>query len=100
MKKTKCESSNKIKNRRKRIINRLIFDVCMFLFLLVIGTLLLNKSLQFENEKVIKYNEKSNLDYKVYLQKNTDFAKPYYSKSDDVSFLTSLIIHFSLPFLW
>ena len=96
MKKTKCESSNKIKNRRKRIINRLIFDVCMFLFLLVIGTLLLNKSLQFENEKVIKYNEKSNLDYKVYLKKNDFYEEDYLGK--DMLYVASLIDKLAIDF--
>ena len=96
MKKTKSGSTNKIKDRRKRIIDRLIFDVCMFLFLLVIGTLLLNKSLQFENEKVIKYNEKSNLDYKVYLKKNDFYEEDYLGK--DMLYVASLIDKLAIDF--
>ena len=66
----KTNNQNTKTAKRKRIIDRLIFDIFAFLLLLVIGTLLLNKSLNFENEKVIKYNERSNLDYKVSLKKN------------------------------
>ena len=89
MRKTKRSNTEQVKNRRKRIIDRLIFDVFMFLLLLIIGTLLLNKSLQFESEKVVKYSEKSNLDYKVYLKPNEFYEDEYLGK--DMLYVASLI---------
>ena len=85
---SKTVSSKKAK-RRKKIIERLTFDIITFLILLIIGTLLLNKSLQFENEKIVKYSEKSNLDYKVYLKKNEFYEEEYLGK--DMLYVASLI---------
>ena len=81
--------SSKRAKRRKKIIERLTFDIITFLVFLIIGTLLLNKSLQFENEKVVRYNEKSNLDYKVYLKKNDFYEEEYLGK--DMLYVASLI---------
>ena len=89
MKKTNNNKTNKEYIRRKRIINRLVFDLFTFLFLIIIGTLLLNKSLQFESEKIVKYNEKSNLDYKVYLKENDFYDDKYLGK--DMIYVASLI---------
>ena len=84
----KTTSSKKAK-RRKKIVERLTFDIITFLILLIIGTLLLNKSLQFENEKIVRYSEKSNLDYKVYLKKNDFYEEEYLGK--DMLYVASLI---------
>ncbi len=87
--------------RRKKIVDRLLFDLISFLIFLVIGTLLLNRSLQFENEKIVKYNEKSNLDYKVYLKENNFYEKDYLEK--DMLYVANLIdkivIDFNYAFL-
>ena len=85
----KTNNQNTKTAKRKRIIDRLIFDIFAFLLLLVIGTLLLNKSLNFENEKVIKYNERSNLDYKVYLKPNEFYEEKYLGK--DMLYVANLI---------
>lgn len=88
MKTTSSKSQND-KKRRTRVIKRLIFDVIVFAILITIGTFLLIKSLNFETEKVIKYNEKSNLDYKVYLIKNDFYEQEYFEK--DMLYVASLI---------
>ena len=62
MKKTNTKNQNDFKIKRSKIIRRLVFDIFVFLFLVIIGTILLNKSLGFESEKIIKYSEKSDLD--------------------------------------
>ena len=82
-------SSAKADARRKKIVERLVFDIIAFSLLLVIGTLLLNKSFQFDNEKIVKYSEKSNLDYKVYLKENDFYEVPYLGK--DMLYVASLI---------
>ena len=88
MKTTSSKSQND-KKRRTRVIKRIIFDVIVFAILITIGTFLLIKSLNFETEKVIKYNEKSNLDYKVYLIKNDFYEQEYFEK--DMLYVASLI---------
>ena len=88
MKTTSSKSQND-KKRRTRVIKRIIFDVIVFAILITIGTFLLIKSLNFETEKVIKYNEKSNLDYKVYLIKNDFYEQEYLEK--DMLYVASLI---------
>ena len=77
------------KVKRKKAMKRIFFDITMFLFLLILGTLLLNKSIQFESEKIVKYSEKSNLDYKVYLKQNDFYDEKYLGK--DMVYVASLI---------
>lgn len=84
---TKKQKTNN--KRQAKIIKRLVFDVIMFLLLITIGTFLLIKSFNFETEKIIKYNEKSNLDYKVYLIKNDFYEQEYLDK--DMLYVASLI---------
>ena len=89
MKKTNTKNQNDFKSKRSRIVKRLIFDIFVFLFLVIIGTILLNKSLGFESEKIIKYSEKSDLDYKVYLVKNDFYEDEYLGK--DMLYVANLI---------
>lgn len=84
------------KKRRKKIIERLVFDVVVFVLLLSTGTVLLIKAFNFENEKIIKYNEKSNLDYKVYLKENEFYDEPYLGK--DMLYVASLIDKIGIDF--
>lgn len=89
MAKNTSTKAKKVNAKRKKIFERLLFDMISFLILLVIGTLLLNKSLQFESEKIVKYNEKSNLDYKVYLKENDFYEDEYLGK--DMLYVANLI---------
>ena len=85
------KQSNKANNMRdrKKIIRRMIANICLFLLLLVLGILFLNKSLHFKGEKVVNYSEKSNLDYKVYLKENDFYDEPYLGK--DMVYVANLI---------
>lgn len=98
MKKTDVEEqrNDKSKTKRSKIIKRLIFDIVIFIALLATGTILLNKSLNLETEKIIKYSEKSNLDYKVYLQENEFYEQPYLEK--DMIYVASLIDKIAIDF--
>ena len=82
-------------NEREKGIPISVVAGLVFLIVFLIVAFL---SITIKNTYKLHYSEASNLDYKVYLQKNTDFAKPYYSKSDDVSFLTSLIDYIDTDF--
>lgn len=77
------------KKKSSKIIKRLFIEIIIFLTLVISGTILLNRSLNFETEKVIKYSEKSNLDYKVYLLKNDFYEEEYLGK--DMLYVASLI---------
>ena len=88
--------SKKASLRRKKIIERLIFDLIIFAVLIVTGTILLNKSFQFESEQIVKYNEKSDIDYRVYLLKNDFYDQEYLGK--DMLYVASLIDKIQLNF--
>ena len=90
------EQKNSTKAKRTRITRRLVFDIIIFLALLTGGTILLTKSLNFETEKVIKYSEKSDLDYRVYLEKNEFYEEEYLGK--DMLYVASLINKIDIDF--
>ena len=87
------EKMYKNKTRRQ---TKLVTNIIIFLILIVSGTLLLNKSIRYENTEIIKYTEKSNLDYKVYLLKNDFYDQPYLGK--DMLYVASLIDKIHLDF--
>jgi len=93
--KTVSANDKKVK-RRAVIFNRLIFDIIVFLIFIVFGTILLNNSFKFNSEKITKYNEKSNLDYKVYLLKNDFYEQSYLGK--DMLYVASLIDNVTIDF--
>ena len=89
MKKESVENNNLTKEKRSKIIKRLIFDTIIFLIFLVAGLLILNNSTLFETEQIIKYTDKGNLDYKVYLTDNDFYETDYLGK--DMLYVASLI---------
>lgn len=86
--------------KRERATKRLIFDLVLFVILLSIGILLLYKALGFESEKVVKYSEKSDLDYKVYLVKNDFYEDEYLGKNMlyVANLIDKILIDFSYDF--
>ena len=96
MKKEFDESKNVTTEKRSKIVKRLVFNTFVFLVLLVTGLLLLKNSLLLETEKVVKYNEKGNLDYKVYLNDNEFYDEEYLGK--DMLYVASLIKRVAINF--
>lgn len=90
------EQTTKKSSKRQKAINRLLFSSLIFLVFIIIGTILLNKSFKFNSEKITKYSEKSNLDYKVYLQKNEFYEQQYLGK--DMLYVASLIDNVLIDF--
>ncbi len=86
---------NKI-NKRKAVVKRLISSSIIFFVFIITGTILLNNSFKFNSEKITKYSEKSNLDYKVYLQKNEFYEQQYLEK--DMLYVASLIDNVLIDF--
>ena len=89
----KKTSAKKVKKNRKI---KLLINFLAFIFFVVLGTILLNKSLSYEKTEIIKYNEESNLDYKVYLLKNEFYEEEYLGK--DMLYVASLIDKIHLDF--
>ena len=89
MKKDSVENKNMTKEKRSKIIKRFTFDTIIFLVFLIAGLLILNNSTFFETEKVIKYTDKGDLDYKVYLIENDFYETEYLGK--DMLYVASLI---------
>lgn len=75
---------------------RLIFSICTFIILFASGLIFLLKSLSFTEQKVINYDEKSNLDYKVYLKENDFYETPYLGKN--MLYIASLIDKINIDF--
>lgn len=92
----KEEKQQRNQKNKKSSINKIIKYCFLFLVFAIFGTLLLNKSLRFNNQKVIQYREKSNLDYKVYLLKNDFYDKDYLDK--DMLYVASLIDKININF--
>lgn len=87
------EKKHKTRSKKR---TKLVVNIFIFIILIVSGTLLLNKSIRYENTEVIKYTEKSNLDYKVYLFKNDFYDQEYLGK--DMLYVASLIDKIKLDF--
>jgi len=85
----KGKEKSTIKEKRLKIIKKLIFDIFIFILFLVLSILLFQKSLIFEPVQNVKYFEKSNLDYKVYLHENEFYEQEYLDK--DMLYIASLI---------
>lgn len=88
--------TDKQKVKRKKTVERLVFDMILFVILLSIGIILLYKSFGFESEKIVRYSEKSDLDYKVYLVKNDFYEQEYLGK--DMLYVANLIDHIAIDF--
>lgn len=75
---------------------RVIIFAVLFILLFVVGSYLIVSSFKLEDEKVIKYSESSNIDYKVYLKENEFYESPYLGKN--MKYIASLIDHISVDF--
>ena len=78
--------------KNKKIIITFLL-ICLFIFL---GCFLIKYSHNMNKEIAIKYNEKSNIDYKVYLKENDFFETPYLEKNR--TYIASLIDYISIDF--
>ena len=61
-----------------------------------VSLIFLKKSLDFEDEKSINYQEISNLDYKVYLKENDFYEQDYLGK--DMLYVAGLIKNISINY--
>jgi len=77
--------NNKINNN----IKKLLIDIIIFFAFFILSIYLLLNGVNYNNSKTIYYEEKSNLDYKVYLKKNDFFNTNYLEK--DKLYIASLI---------
>ena len=77
----------KIKNKNK--INSYMILFITMIFFAFAGYLLVKYSHNANKELTIKYQEKSNIDYKVYLKENSFFETPYLEKNK--TYIASLI---------
>lgn len=101
---SKKKSNDNIKNvnkKTKRHIyisykTRLFFNIILFIVFLSLGTVLLIESFTFKSEKVVKYDENSNVDYKVYLLDNEFYDNDYLDK--DMLYVASLIKNIGIDF--
>ncbi len=80
---------------RKRYLKPIFLFVLIFL-LMVVGYLLYNYSRNINKEIAVNYNEKSNIDYKVYLKENSFFETPYLEKNR--TYIASLIDYILIDF--
>ena len=76
--------------------NRVFLLVSLIVISLSLGFIYLSSSLVYNDKKVLNYNEKSNIDYKVYLKDNDFYDTNYLGK--DMVYVASLIDHISTKF--
>lgn len=107
-KKTKAKTSNKSVNKAhnkensRQNNNSFVFSgylkICAVLFVAILLSCIffLNKAINISSGKQIKYSEKSNIDYNVYLLPNDFYDKDYLGK--DMAYVASLIDKISLNF--
>ena len=89
----KKEKKNKSTSKENKLYidykTRLLISVLLVVFLSILSLLITNTLLNLSNFNKIKYNEKSNIDYKVYLKENNFYEKDYLEK--DKVYIASLI---------
>lgn len=81
---------------QKRVIRKIIIDIILLFMLVISGYYAFGKSTSFSSEEKVKYSEKSNINYKVYLNKNNYYEKEYLDK--DMLYIASLINNISFDF--
>lgn len=89
------------KSKRKRGIylgyySRLIFNVILFLSLVVTSYIFINKSIVIQEAKNVSYEEHGNTDYKVFLKDNIYYEDKYLDKN--MSYIANLIDYISVDY--
>ena len=77
---------------------RLCFCLILFLISYVGCILLINKAFTYKDAKIIKYQDKQEIDYKVYLKKNDFYEKDYLDK--DMIYVSNLIDNIDIDFTY
>ena len=96
--KTKVVSEESKNKKKVNIGGKVVFYVLLFLVLLVAGIVLLKNSLSYDESEVVKYTEKSDIEYKVYLFDNDFYDKEYLEKGDVNLYVANLIKKIELDF--
>ena len=89
------------KSKRNRGIylgyySRLIFNVILFLSLVVTSYIFINKSIVIQEAKNVSYEEHGNTDYKVFLKDNIYYEDKYLDKN--MSYIANLIDYISVDY--
>ena len=89
------------KSKRKRGLylgyySRLIFNVILFLSLVVTSYIFINKSIVIQEAKNVSYEEHGNADYKVFLKDNIYYEDKYLDKN--MSYIANLIDYISVDY--
>ena len=79
----------------KKNIKSIIY-ICLSIILFIISFLLFQKSMHNYTQDIINYNEKSNIDYKVYLKENNYFDEKYLGENK--VYITNLIDYLDIDF--
>lgn len=98
----KKEKNKKTINKKKVIYlsfkSRVVFYSLLLFMALVLGILFTIRSFSFKAGDFINYEEKSNVDYKVYLKENNFYDEDYLGK--DMAYVASLIDYIDTNFVY
>ena len=75
---------------------RLVTSIILFVVFFLCGLFFMLRSFSFKSGESINYQEKSNLDYRVYLKANNFYEQDYLGK--DMLYVASLIDHIDVDF--
>ncbi len=93
------KEQKEVKSKEKRHISyniRLIATSIIFIISLIICFVLAQRAFIYVNPKVVKYNEKGAVDYRVYLKDNDYYEKDYLEK--DMIYVANLIKNIKVDF--
>lgn len=91
------EKSYQVRHKRKlRMKSWFVLLVLPAVIFAVLAVFCLNDTLSFGSKGSISYNEKGNIDYRVYLKENDYYNKPYLDKG--MQYIASLINTIGLDF--
>ena len=94
------ETTNKNTNTRRKVKYNIRLSFCLLFFIVfyICCALLIGKTFDYQNSKTIKYQDKQNVDYKVYLKKNNFYEQEFLDK--DMIYVASLIDTIDIDFTY
>lgn len=92
----KADKVYHVKKKRLNVKKMVLLLVIPSIILMAFGALCIFSSLQKDNKAVLSYNEKGNIDYKVYLKENNYYEDKFLGKN--MQYIASLINTINVDF--
>ena len=94
------KEGNSVRKKQVNFYTKLFIYVCLFIALFCSTVFSLKKAFYYDVGKIIKYQETSNLDYRVYLKENDFYEVPYLDKEQNMVYISELIDYLDIRFTY